>query len=140
MNVEWVETIDGGPGYKIKKLRYEAIPGLWIPALLYVPDNLEAKGKAKVAAARGEWYARAAALASAAPTWRGLLPARKLLKGRFDSETGRLVFPPTITRRERRRAKLAAAAEVHAALEAAEAKSRANNAKGKSICCRCCCC
>ena len=36
-HVEWGQTIDGGPGYKIKKLRYEAVPGLWIPALLYEP-------------------------------------------------------------------------------------------------------
>ncbi len=41
--VEWLETIDGGPGYKIRKLRYEAIPGLWIPAVLYEPDNIEGK-------------------------------------------------------------------------------------------------
>ena len=40
VNVEWAETIDGGPGYKIKKLRYEALPGLWIPALLYEPEKL----------------------------------------------------------------------------------------------------
>src|SRR5262249_32775947 len=33
--VEWLERIEGGPGYSIRKLRYEAIPGLWIPALLY---------------------------------------------------------------------------------------------------------
>jgi len=33
----WGETIAGGPGYTIKKLRYEAIPGLWVPALLYEP-------------------------------------------------------------------------------------------------------
>jgi len=33
----WGETIAGGPGYTIKKLRYEAVPGLWIPALLYEP-------------------------------------------------------------------------------------------------------
>ena len=32
--------IDGGEGYHIEKLRYEAVPGLWIPALLYVPENL----------------------------------------------------------------------------------------------------
>jgi hypothetical protein len=38
--VEWLETIDGGPGYHIRKLRYEAVPGLWIPALLYEPDHL----------------------------------------------------------------------------------------------------
>ncbi len=41
--VEWLETIKGGPGYRIKKLRYEAVPGLWIPALLYEPDNLKGK-------------------------------------------------------------------------------------------------
>lgn len=41
--VEWLDTIDGGPGYKIRKLRYEALPGLWVPALLYIPDNLTGK-------------------------------------------------------------------------------------------------
>jgi hypothetical protein len=41
--VEWLETIDGGEGYKIKKLRYEALPDLWIPALLYEPEKLEGK-------------------------------------------------------------------------------------------------
>ena len=41
--VEWLDTIEGGPGYKIRKLRYEALPGLWIPALLYLPDNLTGK-------------------------------------------------------------------------------------------------
>ena len=41
--VEWLETIDGGPGYRIKKLRYEALPGLWIPALLYEPEKLSGK-------------------------------------------------------------------------------------------------
>ena len=40
LGVEWLDTIPGGPGYSIRKLRYEALPGLWIPALLYVPDNL----------------------------------------------------------------------------------------------------
>ena len=39
--VEWQQTIDGGPGYKIKKLRYEAVPGLWIPALLYEPTEFK---------------------------------------------------------------------------------------------------
>ncbi len=38
--VEWLATIEGGPGYHIKKLRYEVVPGFWIPALLYEPDNL----------------------------------------------------------------------------------------------------
>jgi len=37
----WLETIDGGPGYKIKKLRYEVAPGLWIPALLYEPTEFQ---------------------------------------------------------------------------------------------------
>jgi len=41
--VEWLETIDGGPGYRIRKLRYEALPGLWIPALLYEPEKLSGK-------------------------------------------------------------------------------------------------
>lgn len=41
--VEWLETIPGGEGYRIKKLRYEALPGLWIPALLYEPENLSAR-------------------------------------------------------------------------------------------------
>ena len=41
--VEWLgESIDG-VGYKIKKLRYEAVPGLWIPALLYEPAELDGK-------------------------------------------------------------------------------------------------
>ena len=44
--VEWLETIEGGPGYRIRKLRYEALPGMWIPALLYEP--LELKGKVPV--------------------------------------------------------------------------------------------
>jgi hypothetical protein len=37
--VEWLGSIDGGPGYRIRKLRYEAVPGLWIPALLYEPTH-----------------------------------------------------------------------------------------------------
>lgn len=41
--VEWGDTIAGGPGYRIKKLRYEALPGLWIPALLYEPEKLEGR-------------------------------------------------------------------------------------------------
>ena len=41
--VEWLDTMEGGPGYHIKKLRYEALPGFWIPALLYQPDNPPAK-------------------------------------------------------------------------------------------------
>jgi hypothetical protein len=43
LKVEWLETIPGGPGYSIKKLRYEAIPGMWIPALLYEPEKITGK-------------------------------------------------------------------------------------------------
>ena len=51
--VEWLDTVPGGAakpagngypaggGYTIRKLRFEALPGMWIPALLYVPDKLE---------------------------------------------------------------------------------------------------
>jgi dienelactone hydrolase len=41
--VEWLETLPGGPGYRIRKLRYESLPGLWIPALLYEPKELTDK-------------------------------------------------------------------------------------------------
>jgi hypothetical protein len=41
--IEWFGTIAGGPGYRIKKLRYEALPGLWIPALLYEPEQLDGR-------------------------------------------------------------------------------------------------
>lgn len=40
-NVEWLDTIEGGPEYTIRKLRYEAVPGLWVPALLYEPKELD---------------------------------------------------------------------------------------------------
>ncbi len=40
---QWFETIDAGPGYHIRKVRYEAVPGMWIPALLYEPDDLSGK-------------------------------------------------------------------------------------------------
>ncbi|MHB0960224.1 MAG: alpha/beta hydrolase family protein [Pirellulaceae bacterium] len=43
VKVEWLDTIEGGPGYRIRKLRYEALPGLWIPALLYEPEKLTGK-------------------------------------------------------------------------------------------------
>ena len=41
--VEWLETVPGGPGYHIRKLRYEVVPGMWAPALLYEPDELNGK-------------------------------------------------------------------------------------------------
>jgi hypothetical protein len=37
--VELLENIEGGEGYRIRKLRYEALPGMWIPALLYEPTR-----------------------------------------------------------------------------------------------------
>ncbi|HET6328343.1 MAG TPA: hypothetical protein VFG04_26915 [Planctomycetaceae bacterium] len=44
---QWGDTIKvktgAGPGYTIKKLRYEAVPGLWIPALLYEPTAFKDK-------------------------------------------------------------------------------------------------
>ncbi|MGA1210256.1 MAG: 2Fe-2S iron-sulfur cluster-binding protein, partial [Gemmobacter sp.] len=43
VRVEWLETIPGGPGYRIKKLRYEAVPGMWVPSLLYEPERLQGK-------------------------------------------------------------------------------------------------
>lgn len=40
--VELLESINAG-GYAIRKLRYEAVPGLWVPALLYTPAKLSGK-------------------------------------------------------------------------------------------------
>ena len=40
---EWQGTIDGGPGYLVKKFRFEAVPGLWVPALLYEPAAISGK-------------------------------------------------------------------------------------------------
>jgi hypothetical protein len=39
----WGDRIAAGPGYTIRKLRYEAAPGLWIPALLYEPTVFKDK-------------------------------------------------------------------------------------------------
>ncbi len=41
--VERVGTIPGGPGYSIAKIRYEALPDLWIPALLYEPIRIDGR-------------------------------------------------------------------------------------------------
>lgn len=46
--VEYVGEPLRGPGYVVKKLRYECLPGMWIPALLYVPDKLTDDKAAKV--------------------------------------------------------------------------------------------
>ncbi len=42
VKIEWQGTLPG-KGYTIRKLRYEAVPGLWIGALLYEPENLSGK-------------------------------------------------------------------------------------------------
>jgi hypothetical protein len=42
-NVEWLDTIAGGEGYRIRKFRYEALPGMWIPGLLYLPNQLQGR-------------------------------------------------------------------------------------------------
>ena len=41
--VVWGDSLETGEGYRIRKLRYEALPHLWIPALLYEPINLQGK-------------------------------------------------------------------------------------------------
>ncbi len=46
--IEYVGEPMRGPGYVVKKLRYECLPGMWIPALLYVPDKLADDKAAKV--------------------------------------------------------------------------------------------
>jgi hypothetical protein len=46
--VEYVGESLRGPGYVVKKLRYECLPGMWISALLYVPEKLADNGKVPV--------------------------------------------------------------------------------------------
>jgi hypothetical protein len=43
---QWMGNIAGGEGYTIRKVRYEAVPGMWIPAVLYVPDKIDGKAPA----------------------------------------------------------------------------------------------
>ncbi|MBL9124348.1 MAG: CehA/McbA family metallohydrolase, partial [Planctomycetaceae bacterium] len=43
VNFEWLDTIEGFADYRIRKLRYEALPGMWIPALLYEPLQTEGR-------------------------------------------------------------------------------------------------
>ena len=43
LRVEWSAVIEGLPGYRIRKLRFEAVPGWWSPALLYEPTKLSGK-------------------------------------------------------------------------------------------------
>lgn len=39
--IEWRGVIRTDHGYRIRKLRYEGYPGMWIAALLYEPDNIK---------------------------------------------------------------------------------------------------
>jgi hypothetical protein len=41
--IDWRETIQTDYGYAIRKLRYEAFPGMWFPAIIYVPDKISGK-------------------------------------------------------------------------------------------------
>ncbi|MDP6469184.1 MAG: hypothetical protein QF918_15655 [Pirellulaceae bacterium] len=41
--VVWDDVIETDHGYRIRKLRFEALPGLWIPALLYEPAKFDGK-------------------------------------------------------------------------------------------------
>ncbi|MCA9027090.1 MAG: hypothetical protein KDA86_17915 [Planctomycetaceae bacterium] len=43
VNVEMLDAIPGETGYRMQKLRYEAVPGFWVPAILYLPEKLEGK-------------------------------------------------------------------------------------------------
>lgn len=45
--IEYVGEPMRGPGYVVKKLRYECLPGMWIPALLYLPEKLAAEPQIK---------------------------------------------------------------------------------------------
>ena len=38
--IVWADTLTPHGSYRIRKLRYEALPGLWIPALLYEPTEI----------------------------------------------------------------------------------------------------
>jgi dienelactone hydrolase len=39
---EWLDTLPGD-GYQVRKFRYEVVPGLWIPGLLYEPARLSGR-------------------------------------------------------------------------------------------------
>ncbi len=41
--VEWLAAAESHDGYTLKKLRFEAVSGLWVPALLYEPAKLDGK-------------------------------------------------------------------------------------------------
>ena len=62
--VEWLDTLDG-KGYRIRKLRYEAVPGLWIPSLLYEPETVKDKTPAVLYLKGHETKGKAATYAQA---------------------------------------------------------------------------
>jgi len=39
---EWLDTVQGD-GYRLRKFRYQVLPGLWLPALLYEPTELKGR-------------------------------------------------------------------------------------------------
>jgi len=40
--IEWTETLQGS-GYRVKKLRFEVVPGMWTSAVLYEPGSISGK-------------------------------------------------------------------------------------------------
>ena len=46
--VVWGKLIEDLPGYRIRKLRFQILPGWWAPALLYEPEKLSGKVPAVV--------------------------------------------------------------------------------------------
>jgi dienelactone hydrolase len=45
--VEWLDTLPGN-GFRVKKFRYEVVPGLWLPGLLYEPAQVSGRVPAVV--------------------------------------------------------------------------------------------
>ncbi|MCX6624645.1 MAG: hypothetical protein NTY38_27010, partial [Acidobacteria bacterium] len=46
LKVEEAGSISSGPGYRMRKLRYEIVPGFWTTAILYLPDPMPARAPA----------------------------------------------------------------------------------------------
>lgn len=43
VRIQWRGIVDSGEGYRVRKLRYEGYPGMWIPALLYEPTTMRGR-------------------------------------------------------------------------------------------------
>lgn len=41
VRIEWLDWLPQTAGYRVRKLRYEALPNVWIPALLYMPEKIQ---------------------------------------------------------------------------------------------------